>query len=552
MPIYTVEHNGKVFDIEGPAGATPEQLQAAVGGSAPSAVSPNATAATETASGPAQNTLGQEAMRQGGLGLRTAANVVASPLTMGGNLIGKGLNAANAMLGGDPNYFKPSTETFNKGVTALGVPEATRPIERFTQDVAQSAPALAIPGGLQSQIAGNALVGAVQAPQGQETVGAAGGAFGGMLGHVLPNALSRGMPGISKEARKLMDTSDIQPTVGMAVPRLRALEEFSTGIPILGEATKAARSRAIGEFSTEAISRAVPTLPKAQLKGSPFEQIDAANDHVSSIFYEVLPKVKPEATTNAMGAAAGATPLAPSAKKFTEGYAAGKANNYLTDAQQEILDRVYKNHGPKISSYTGEQLKTLDAELGEQIRKYQRGAGTSDLADSLSKLQLGLREGIEARLPQEAQGELAKANRSYRELIALNEAASKTPEMAVTPRRLAQAMAARDKKPITKLTGDTADFVRGAEGVIPNSAGARGVSAPGMASALAGTGLAAFMGKLPFLVGAGAAGLGGSLRPAQSAMTGNLALQRALRARLERAPSVAPAVGGSLFRKDEE
>jgi len=38
MPIYTVEHNGKVFDIEGPAGATPAQLQAAIGSqSAPTA-----------------------------------------------------------------------------------------------------------------------------------------------------------------------------------------------------------------------------------------------------------------------------------------------------------------------------------------------------------------------------------------------------------------------------------------------------------------------------------------------------------------------------------
>lgn len=551
MPIYTVEHNGKVFDIEGPAGATPEQLQATVGSSAPSAVSPNATAATETASGPAQNTLGQGALRPLGLAGRAAANVIASPITMGGNLIGKGLNAANAVLGGNPNYFPRSTDVVDKWLTNAGLPEPKTGIERFTQDMAQSAPALAIPGGLQAQVAGNALVGAIQAPQGQEVGGAMLGGLGGALGHVLPNRLARGLPGISTEARKLMDTTNVQPTVGMAVPKLRALEEFSTGIPILGEATKAARNRAIGEFSTEAISRVVPGLPKAQLKGSPFEQIDAANDHVSSIFYDVLPKVKPEVTTNAMGAAAGATQLAPSAQKFAAGYSAGKANNYLTDAQQEILSRVYQNHGPKISSYTGEQLKTLDTELGEQIRKYQRGAGTADLADSLAKLQLGLREGIEARLPQEAQGELAKANRSYRELIALNEAASKTPEMQVTPRRLAQAMAARDKKPITKLTGDTADFVRGAEGVIPNSAGARGVSAPGMASALAGTGLAAFMGKLPALLGAGTAGVAGSTRAAQSGLTGNLAIQRALRDYIAKNPSIAPALTSQLVREDE-
>lgn len=547
MPIYTVEHNGKVFDIEGPAGASPEQLQAVIGSSAPSAINSNATAATETASAQPQNTLGQESMRQLGLAGRAGINALMSPLTLGGDAISK---AANTVVGRE--VFQPSSRVLNKALTSAGFPAATRPLERFTQDMAQGAPALAIPGGFAAQTAGNALIGGIQAPAGKELEGAQWGAVGGALGHFLPNALSKGLPGVSKEARQLMDSTPIQPTVGMAVPKLRALEEFTTGIPILGEATKAARSRAISEFSTEALSRAVPTMPKTQLKGSPFEQIDAANDHVSSIFYDVLPKVKPEAPLNPMGAAAGTTQLAPSAQKFESGYVAGKANSYLSDAQQEILDRVYKNHAPKISSYTGEQLKTLDAELGEQIRKYQRGAGTSDLADSLAKLQLGLREGIEARLPQDVQGVLAGANKSYRELLALNEAASKTPEMLITPRRLAQAMSVRDKKPITKLSGDTAEFVRNAEGVIPNSAGTRGVSAPGMASALAGTGLAAFMGKLPVLFGVGAAGVGGATRPVQSALTGNLALQRALRAYVARNPSIAPAIGASVMSQGED
>lgn len=522
------------------------------GMSMPSAVNSSATAVTETASGPAQNTFGQEAMRQVANTGRAAANVLASPVTLGGNVLGKAMNAISGAFGGDPEYFKPSTKVFNEGLTTLGLPEPRQGVEHFTQELAQSAPALAIPGGLQTQMAGNAFVGAAQAPQGEEVAGAAGGGFGGALGHFLPGLVAKGLPGISKEARHLMDTTSIQPTVGMAVPKLRALEEFSTGIPIFGEATKAARRRAIGEFSSEAISKAVPGLPKATLKGSPFEQIDAANDHVSSIFYDTLPQVKPELPTNMMGSAAGSAQPGPSAKSFTEGYKRAKANTYLTDAQQEILDRVYQARGPNISSYTGEQLKTLDAELGEQIRKYQRGAGTSDLGDALAEMQLGLREGIEKRLPPEFQGKLQDANRAYRELIAINDAASKTPEMTVTPQRLAKAMAARDKKPITRLSGDTATYAREAEGVIPNSADVRGLSAPGIAGTVGGGALAFLTGKLPALLVGGAGGMVGAARPAQAALTGNLALQRALRASLERQPSIAPAVGGSLFRKDQE
>ena len=546
MPIYTVEHNGKVFDIEGPAGATPEQLQAVIGTSAPPEVNSNATAATETASAPAQNTLGQEAMRQLGLGARAAGNIVASPLTLGGNVLGK---AVNALAGKE--VFQPSTNVLDAWMTKAGLPEAERPIEKVTQSMARTAPAALMPGGLGMQMAGNAAIGAADAPTGQELEGAGFGAIGGGAGHVLTKALSHGMPGISKQARQLMDTTDIQPTVGMAVPKLRALEEFSTGIPLIGEATKAARGRAIEEFSTEAISRAVPGLPKTALKGSPFEQIDAANDHVSSVYYDVLPKVKPEVPAGFGGAGGSGSQPGPSAKAFTEGYKAAKGNTYLTDQQQQILDRVYQAHGPKISSYTGEQLKTLDSELGEQIRKYQRGAGTSDLADSLSKMQLKLREGIEARLPTEEQGKLAAANRSYRELVALNDAASKTPEMTITPQRLSKAIAARDKKPITRTTGPLAAYARDAESIVPNTASARSISAPGLAAAVAGTGLAAFTGKLPLLLTGAGAGAAGATRGGQAALTGNLAIQRALRRQIGNAPGVAPAIGAAILNKEE-
>ena len=515
--------------------------------SAPSAINKNATAATETASGPAQNTLGQEAMRQLGLTGRAAANIVASPLTLGGNVLGK---AVNALAG--RQVFEPSTDVFNRGLTQLGLPEAERPIERVTQSIARTAPAVALPGGLGMQTLGNAAIGAADAPARQEAESAALGALGGGAGHVLTRTLAHGLPGISKEARQLMDTTKIQPTVGMAVPKLRALEEFSTGVPFLGEATKAARGRAIEDFSTEAISRAVPGLPRTALKGSPFEQIDAANDHVSSIYYDVLPKVLPEQSTYAMGAATSGRQPGASAQAFEEGYRIAKGNTYLSDQQQQVLDRVFNTHGPKISDYTGAQLKTLDSELGEQIRKYQRGAGTSDLADALSQMQLKLREGIEARLPAAEQGRLAEANRSYRELIALNDAASKVPDMVITPPRLSKAIAARDKKPATRTTGVMADYARLAENIVPNTATTRGISAPGLAAAVGGTGLAAFTGKLPALLAAAGLGAAGSTRVGQAALTGNLALQRALRARAHVAPGVAPIVGAALMNEAEE
>jgi len=518
-----------------------EELEQKARTSAPSAVSPDSSALPE-ASGSA---LG----RQGGLLTRAVANAVASPLTLGGNLIGKGLNATISAMGGPGNYFKPSTEVFNSGLTALGLPQPETGVERFTQDVARTAPAFAIPGGFIPQVTGNAAIGIADAPQGQELSGAMLGSLGGGLGHTVSRLASQGLPGISTEARHLMDTTNIQPTVGMAIPKLKAMEEFMTGVPLLGEFTKGSRQRAINEFSDAAIAKAVPGMPKVQ--GTPFEKLDAANDYVSGIYHDVLPKIGPEVpqlpTGNQLTPSRGV-----SAQSFADGYTAARQNNYLSGPQLDVLDRVFNNHAGKISTYSGEQLKLLDSELGEQIRRFQRSPTTAALADSLQEIQLGLRTGIEARLPAQERGKLAAANNSYRELIALNDAASKAPEMVVAPRQLSKALAARDKKPVARLFGDMPEFAREAGQVIPNVAGTRGYSSPGLAGAIVGTGGAAFTGNLPALaVASGLAGLG-STRAGQAVLTGNTALQKLFADTAGKRLRVLPAVGAAMFNPNEE
>lgn len=509
--------------------------------SAPPDIRSDATAATENTSGSALNA----ALRQLGLTGRAAINAAASPVTLGGNVLGK---AANAIAGRE--VFKPSTEVLNAYLTKAGLPEPETGIEKFTQDIARTAPAFAVPGGFLPQVAGNAAIGAADAPAGKELSGALWGSAGAGAGHALTSVASRGLPGVSHEARQLMDTTSVQPTVGMAVPKLRAAEEFLTGVPGLGEVTKAARRRAMNEFSSDMVHRAVPDMPR--VSGSPFEQLDAANDHVSSIYHNVLDHVRPEARTPGLSAAGGPTSRTASEQAFATGLERALDNSYLTDAQREVITRVYNDRAPNLASYTGEQLKRLDTELGERIRSYQRGAGTAELANSLQELQLGLRQGIESRLPAEQQGRLASANRSFRELIALNDAASKSPEMVITPQRLSKAMSLRDKKPISRLQGPTAELARTAEAVIPNSPGARTISSPGLTGLVLGTGGAAYIGALPQLVAGLFAGTAGATRIGQSTLTGNTMLQRALRRQLQSGHEIAPALGAAAATQYEE
>lgn len=509
--------------------------------SAPQAIASDATAATENTSGGYLNA----AKRQLGLAGRAIANATASPLTLGGNIIGKGVNAIAGR-----EIFQPSTDVFNAYLTKAGMPEAETGIEKFVQDVARTAPAFALPGGFGMQVAGNAAIGAADAPTGKELSGALWGSGGAGVGHALTSVFSRGLPGISREARQLMDTTNVQPTVGMAVPRLRAAEEFMTGIPFVGEIPKAARRRALNEFSTEAIQRATPDMPRPQ--GTPFEQLDTANDYVSGIYHDVLPQVRPEVRGTNFAGVGGPNALPPSAQSFAAGRNRALQNSFLTDAQREIIERVYRDRAPNISSYTGEQLKQLDSELGEYIRRYQGSSSTASLAESLREMQLGLREGIESRLPAEQQGRLADANRSYRELIALNDAASKNPELVVTPQRLSKAMAARDKRPISRLQGPMAEYARNAESVLPNSANGRAMMGQGVLGTALGVGGAAYLGALPQLLAAGALGTAGATRSGQAALTGNLAVQRALRRYLQSGQEIAPALGAAAVNQSEE
>ena len=133
---------------------------------------------------PATNTVGQEAGRQAGLTVRHLVNAAASPLVIGGDIIGKGINAVTGR-----ETVKPYGPILNRALTSLGLPEAERPIERFTQGMAESAPSVALPASLPAQVLGNAAISAAQAEPGEELSQAAYGAAGGAAVPVLGKAL---------------------------------------------------------------------------------------------------------------------------------------------------------------------------------------------------------------------------------------------------------------------------------------------------------------------------------------------------------------------------
>jgi hypothetical protein len=131
-----------------------------------------------------ENTLGQEAKRQGGIFLRAALNAAASPAVLLDKVQAKASDAITGKhIGGTLG------EDLNARLTGLGLPEAERPVERFTQGMAESAPAFALPTTLPAQVLGNAAIAAAQSKPGEEGTQAAIGGAAGAAVPVLGGAL---------------------------------------------------------------------------------------------------------------------------------------------------------------------------------------------------------------------------------------------------------------------------------------------------------------------------------------------------------------------------
>lgn len=122
---------------------------------------------------------GEELGRQGGLTARLAANVLTSPLQIGGDALNKGINALTGAK------LQMPSEIINRQLDRF-LPTPENAVERAGQAMAQSAPAFALPAALPAQMAGNAFINASLAKPGEEASQGALGAAGGAL----PKAVS--------------------------------------------------------------------------------------------------------------------------------------------------------------------------------------------------------------------------------------------------------------------------------------------------------------------------------------------------------------------------
>jgi len=454
--------------------------------------------------------------RQLGLSARAGANVVASPVITGGRLLNKTINA----MGGNVN---PDLQgTLDKGLNALGLPEprTDRPIEQAGQMMAQSAPAVALPGSLLPQALGNAALSSVQSPVGQEleeaTIGGATGAIGQGL-----SRLAGGVITPSARALELLRSGAKNLTPGqMQGGLLRRTEEALAQTPFIGRPMRdrIAESRTGWEQSVKDAVAPPKSAPGSSDSIAALQEsfTKAYNDSVNMAKFK--PGTQPVKLTD---------DLVMSAKNRVPG-----ATGEQMDKAAKLVDNLMENGG---NPHTPASLQQVESSLKTLARKFEYSPDPeqSIYGDLLGNIASDMRSQWRNSLTGTKKAELASIDAQYRKFIPVQSASGKgTASLAgeevpgsFSPQSLLRELRSGEKgsRKAQWFAGERPmqDSATAAENVIGSS-----TPSPSSMSRLAGlatlAGSVSGLGIVPTASVLGAAGLYGT-KPVQRVLTSKFA-----------------------------
>lgn len=432
---------------------------------------------------PTTRSMGEEVQRQAGLTGRTVADVALSPVRIGGNVLNKAINAlsgkpvvtpfGNFNLPNIPQLEMPSDIIDRNLDKVFPVPQTGT--ERFTQSVAQTAPAVALPAGWVPQIAGNAAISASQAQQGQEGKEALKGGAAGAVGQVLAKTVG-GLVKPTEEARLLMDKG-VALTPGQAAgigSKMNRAEQWAASNPIAAPFIRGAQRRAVEESNVAAAQTVANMVDESVKLGKPpREAIEQTRDLISKHYDNALSDMA--APTDGVRHQLDAqfqTIVADNPMMTKEAF------EHMRQYVANRFDNLWNNG---VQTLDGSMLKQIDSEIGGQIRRLQASTNAADktAAPAWKDLQQSLREAMEvgANTPEQYQA-LTQANAAYRHLLAVEKSLLAGAE-TFTPRQL--------KRSLEKagIKGSELNRVAGAmDKTIPNTVADSGTTERMIANAL--------------------------------------------------------------------
>lgn len=369
---------------------------------------------------------------------------IRDPIDAGAQLLTRGLEAIAPSGSSFENFMKGERERV-EGINKQGEDEyqkgregVTAPdIGRVTGNILASAPVAAVMPGAAAEgllartgagLAGGAATGALEPvfdtskddfwkQKGIQTgVGAAGGVvapavISGAARVISPNA---SLP--TNQARQLMDAG-VTPTPGQILGGgANRIEEAAQSVPLVGDAIKSARGRAVQDFNRATIDQALAPIGQKLNPDTPLgrEAISEMHDKVGAAYDKLLPKLNVQADqkfvgnmTNLRGMAQGLTP--DMADKF----------------DKTLRDTVVRKFGPN-GAMDGQSYKSVESELGKLANSYSTSALASEreLGGALKQAQAEMRDLLMRSNPQQAD-ELGKINQAFGNTLRVEGAAGR-------------------------------------------------------------------------------------------------------------------------------
>lgn len=441
MPIYTLQGpDGRTYEIEGPAGATADQLGAVI-----SQLQPQAQPKPKLDAVEAPNWFERQLAKLPDIvSPKTESQLRGFAMGAADPFVGTAQLLANALRQGEGINKAVATKEAEYQAGRKGSGREGLDVSRLAGNLAITAP---IPAGkiaptlggkvLQGAATGAAYGAAQPVTEGDfwnEKLKQAGtGAAGGAVAAPVASGLARVLSPKASERIAGMREEGIQPTIGQALGgAIGRTEEKMQSLPIVGDAIMAARQSARDQFNKATINKALaPIGEKVDDIGQ--EGIRQAGDKLSKAFDDALAQVKGIKLDQQFG-----DDLA-----NLRNLASGLDPKFQTKLESLIQDKVIGKASPN-GGMVGENFQKVISDLGGEARTFSgmQNFGARDYSNAVKELQNILQSTAERTSSPESQAALKAAREGWANLVRIEGAgtAAKANEGVFTPGQLLNAV----------------------------------------------------------------------------------------------------------------